>query len=110
MLATDPTFWSAVALTAALAAFTHYLMKHYHMFIGGWPRIGRYATGILCIAAGVLSWYVENQSADGARMLTVTAMMTLSAGVATLSVYAVDNTVDRERRGEDLRADGQPVE
>ena len=110
MIITDPVFWLAASLTSALAGFAHYAMKHYHLCTDGWRRTGRYIVGILIIACGFTGWYVAHPTPTVCEVISVIALLTISIGATTLAAYGIDNTVDRERRGQDLRERGTPVE
>ena len=110
MIVTDPVFWLSAGLTAALAGFTHYLMKCYHLFVNGWRRVGRYIVGILIIAAGFAGWYAVYPEASGPEIVNVIVLLIISTGLATLAAYGADNTVDREHRGQDLKDHNAQVE
>ena len=103
MIVTDPVFWLSVSLTAALVGFTHYLMKCYHLCAKGWQRVGRYTAGILIIACGFAGWYAVYPQATGPQIVGVITLLVVSTGLATIAAYGVDNTADREHRGQDLR-------
>ena len=109
MIIADPVFWTAAALSAALAGCAHYLMKHYHWCVDGWKRIGRYIIGILCIAAGFAGWWTANLDASGPRVVSVAVLNILSVCFAVLAAYGLDNTFDRERCHEDLDDRGLKV-
>jgi len=110
MIVTDPAFWLAVGQTIALAGCAHYLMKCYHLCVIGWRRMGRYIVGILIIAAGFAGWWATRPEASGPEIVSVIALLTISAGATTLAAYGADNTVDREQRGEDLKDHNARVE
>jgi hypothetical protein len=110
MIVTDPVFWLSASLAAALVGFTHYLMKHYHLCITGWRRVGRYIVGILIIACGFAGWWAVHPEASGPEIVGAIALLIVVTGLTTILAYGADNTVDRERCHKDLSERGLGVE
>jgi len=85
-------------------------MKHYHLCADGWKRTGRYIIGILIFANGFAGWFAAHPNATACEVVITMALLIMATGLATFVAYGIDNTVDRERRGQDLRERGTPVE
>ena len=109
MIITDPVTWQAMSLVAALAGFTHYLMKCFHLCVKDWRRVGRYIVGILIVAYGFAGWYAVYPEATGPEIVSIIALLFVSTGLATILAYGLDNTVDREHCHEDLNERGLAV-
>lgn len=92
----EPITWICIGFAMTAAISSHYLLKHYHVWTSGWRLIGRYVVGVLCFMVPFYGWHLEHLDATASQTVGTLVVLTVATGLATIAVYGIDNTHDRE--------------